>query len=319
MKKGRRVAAERSGRTTAAGRIAGDAAAQEMTGRIAGAKPPPGRRASKTVDRPVAGEPRRGVSTLLAVDVGNTQTVVGVLQGKRVCDLFRITSVVPRTGDELLPTVERLVEPWLDALRASRRAVVGSVVPPLTPAWAGLVRRLLGCEPLVASAETAGGLTIDILDPMSIGVDRIANAVAVAELYRLPAIVVDLGTATTFDVILPGPRYVGGAIAPGPTTSAEELFRRAARLAKVELQAPRRAVGRSTEECIQSGVYWGTIGQIDGLVQRLARERRIRPFVLATGGLAELFAGGSKTIRAVDPALTLQGLRLMEERARSAG
>jgi type III pantothenate kinase len=117
-------------------------------------------------------------------------------------------------------------------------------------------------------------------------------------------------------VVLPGPRYVGGAIAPGPTTSAEELYRRAARLAKVELRAPRHAVGRSTEEAIQSGVYYGSIGQIDGLVRRLAQELRIRPFVIATGGLADLLAAGSKTIRRVDPALTLHGLRIMEERAR---
>jgi type III pantothenate kinase len=256
--------------------------------------------------------------TLLAIDVGNTQTVIGVLQGERVCDLFRVTST-QRTGDELFPIVERLVAPWRDALAASGRAVVGSVVPSLTPAWEGMARRLLGRAPLVASAESAAGLRIDLVDPASVGVDRIANAVAVAALYRLPAIVVDLGTATTFDVVLRGPRYVGGAIAPGPATSAEELFRRAARLAKVELRPPRHAVGRTTEECIQSGVYYGTCGLIDGLVRRLARERKIRPFVLATGGLAELFAAGSETIEQVDPALTLHGLRLIEARARRRG
>jgi type III pantothenate kinase len=270
----------------------------------------PRAKAPRTAGKRTSPEPP--AETILAIDVGNTQTVIGVLEGERVCDLFRVTSGTPRTGDELLPIVERLVAPWSTALAASGRAVVGSVVPSLTPAWAGMVKRLLGRAPLIASAESAAGLRIDLLDPASIGVDRIANAVAVAALYRLPAIVVDLGTATTFDVVLPGPRYAGGAIAPGPATSAEELFRRAARLARVELKPPRRAVGRTTEECIQSGVYWGTCGQIDGLVRRLAQERRIRPFVLATGGLAELFAAGAETIDAVDPALTLQGLRLME-------
>jgi type III pantothenate kinase len=251
----------------------------------------------------------------LAIDVGNTQTVLGVFSDGELRDLFRLSSGIARTGDELFPVVERLVAPYREELVRSGRGVIGSVVPPMTPAWEGLILRLLGRRPVIASAESARGLRIDLKDPSALGVDRICNAVAVAELYRLPAIVVDLGTATTFDVVLSGPRYVGGAIAPGILTSAEELFRRAARLAKVELRRPARAVGHNTEESIQSGVFFGAVGQIDGLVERLRRELRIRPFVIATGGLAEAVAADSATIEAVDPALTLHGLRILGDRA----
>jgi type III pantothenate kinase len=255
---------------------------------------------------------------MLAVDVGNTQTVIGVLEGEKVLDLFRVTSGVPRTGDELFPIVERLVAPWELSLHASGRAVVGSVVPALTSGWEKLLERLLGRVPYLASSVGPYGLKVMVRDPTAVGVDRIANAVAAAAFHRLPAIVVDLGTATTFDVVVPGPRYLGGAIAPGVLTSADELFRRAARLARVELRRPARAVGRSTEESIQSGVYFGAVAQIDGLVRRLRREVGGKVFVLATGGLAEVVAADSQTINRVEPALTLQGLRLMEERARAA-
>ena len=254
----------------------------------------------------------------LAIDIGNSQTVVGVLEGETVRDLFRLTSGLARTGDELLPIVERLLAPYSDGLSAARRVVIGAVVPAQTPPWEQLVRRLLGVEPFVATVEETRGLTVDVPDPSSVGIDRIANAVAVAARHRLPAIVVDLGTATTFDVVLAGPRYVGGAIAPGIATSAEELFRRAARLAKVDFQRPPSVVGRTTEECIQSGVYFGAIGQIDGLVERICAEIGGTPFVLATGGLAGVIGRDSRTIVEIDPALTLHGLRIMEERTRGA-
>jgi type III pantothenate kinase len=145
----------------------------------------------------------------------------------------------------------------------------------------------------------------------------VANAVAAAELYGVPALVVDLGTTTNFDVVLPGPRYVGGAIAPGLVSSAEELFRRGARLPKVEIRRPERALGRTTTECLQAGVYFGAVGQIDGLVRRILAEIPGTAIVIATGGLAETILQDSETIQKVDPALTLKGLRILEERARS--
>jgi len=253
----------------------------------------------------------RDAELLLAVDVGNTQVALGIFEGAELREQFRLSSQVPRTGDDLWPVVDRLVAPYREGLARSGRCVIGSVVPAQTTAWEGLSERLLGRPAHVATASSVRGLRLDVKEPWSIGIDRIANSVAVSQLYRLPAIVVDLGTATTFDVILPGPRYVGGAIAPGIITSAEDLFRRAARLAKVEILRPESALGRTTEECIQSGVFFGAVGQIDGMVRRLSRELSIRPLVLATGGLAEAVAADSSTIRKVDAALTLQGLRIL--------
>jgi type III pantothenate kinase len=229
---------------------------------------------------------------------------------------FRITSAIPRSADELFPLLERLAAPFLQGPDGAGRAVIGSVVPSLTEAYREVCRTLLGREPWIVSAGAVRGLRIEVPDPESVGADRVANAVAAAALHRVPAVVVDLGTATNFDVVLPGPRYVGGVIAPGVTSSAEELFRRGARLPKVEIVRPRRALGRTTTECIQSGVYFGAVEQIDGIVRRLRRELAIRPRVIATGGLAESIAEDSRAIQVVDPALTLHGLRILEQRMR---
>ncbi|MFB3909390.1 MAG: type III pantothenate kinase [Candidatus Eisenbacteria bacterium] len=254
--------------------------------------------------------------TLLAVDIGNTQVVAGVLRGAELLGLFRLTSQVARTADELVATLEPLLLPHLPELRMSRRVAIASVVPALTGAYEEYAMRRLGARPLLVSARLPRlPIRIDVPDPTSVGADRIANAVAAAALYPLPVIVVDLGTATTFDVVLPGARYVGGVIAPGVWTSAEELFRRGARLAKVELRVPERVVGRTTEASVQSGVLYGAAGQIDGILARISKELSIRPRVVATGGLAPLIAMVSKSLTTVDPGLTLQGLRILEERS----
>lgn len=253
---------------------------------------------------------------LLAVDIGNTQVVVGILKGGELQAFWRLTSQLTRTSDDLIPLLEPLLRPHLDRLRRSRRVVIASVVPALTHAYEEFSLAYLGARPVLVSSRLPLGLAIAVPDPASVGADRIANAVAAADRYPLPAVVVDLGTATTFDVVLPGPRYAGGVIAPGIMTSAEELFRRGARLAKVELRAPAKAIGRTTEESIQSGVLFGAAGQIDGVVARIRSELKRQPTVIATGGLAELIAPVTRTLRIVDPALTLRGLALIEERAR---
>jgi type III pantothenate kinase len=195
-------------------------------------------------------------------------------------------------------------------------AVLSSVVPSLTPAWTEALERLCGAPVLEVSAATAKGLEIRYPDPAGIGPDRLANAIAVTALYGTPAIVVDLGTATTFDCISEDGAYLGGIIAPGLGTAAEELFRRAARLSRVALRRPERAVARSTAEAIRAGVLWGHAGQVDALVRRLALEMEGTPHVIATGGWAAIVAPECETINRVDEALTLRGMRVLWERAR---
>jgi type III pantothenate kinase len=254
---------------------------------------------------------------VLAIDIGNSHTSLGVFLDGEIAAAHRLSSGATRTADEMLPVVSFLLAPHRDRLRGSGRAVIASVVPSLTEVYEGVVRALLGAEPLLVRPGMIRGIEIAVPDPDSVGSDRIANAVAAATLYGAPALVVDLGTTTNFDVVLSGPRYVGGAIAPGLVSSAEELFRRGARLPKVEIRRPARALGRTTTECLQSGVYFGAVGQIDGLVRRILGELEGPATVIATGGLAEAIARDSQTIHHVDPALTLQGLRLLEERGRS--
>ncbi|MCA9728070.1 MAG: type III pantothenate kinase [Candidatus Eisenbacteria bacterium] len=263
-----------------------------------------------------AARPTGRASDVLAIDVGNSHTSLGVFARAKLSAQFRLSSDAARTADELVPVVAHLLEPYHARIQRSRRVVMASVVPSLTAVYEEVVRKLFAITPVVVRASMMRGISLDVPDPDSVGADRVANAVAAAELYGTPAIVVDLGTTTNFDVVLPGPRYVGGAIAPGLVTSAEELFRRGARLPKVEIRRPERAVGRTTTECLQSGVYFGAVGQIDGLLGRIAQEVPGDPVIIATGGLAETVARDSTMIGRSDPALTLQGLRILEGRAR---
>lgn len=245
---------------------------------------------------------------LLAVDVGNSDTVVGLFIGPELTGFWRFTSR-PETADELSLRLEALsrAHRWPRSLGA----VLCSVAPALTLPWAGALGRLAGDPPVEVSASTAHGLPIRYHDRTAVGADRIANAVAARALYGTPAIVVDLGTATTFDCISRDGAYLGGAIAPGVATSAGELFRRASRLPRVELRRPVRALGRTTEESLQAGVLWGAAGQVDALVRRLALEMKGTPTVIATGGLASTVVPECETINRVDEALTLKGMRLI--------
>lgn len=255
---------------------------------------------------------------LLAIDVGNTHTVLGILDGGKLAAMWRVSSGIGRTADEIGAVVYVLCRDYLAELRRSRRVCICSVVPAVTSEYEVMAQRLFSSRAFVVSSEARTGVRIEFPDPSSIGADRIANAVAVAD-GPLPAIVVDMGTATTFDVVRPGPRYVGGIIAPGIRTSADELFRRAARLAKVEIRKPRRTIGRTTEESIQSGVYYGAVASIDGIVRRLVTELRGSARVIATGGLAPLVAEDSETIEEVDEGLTLRGLLRIDELNRVTG
>lgn len=250
---------------------------------------------------------RPHLEAVLAVDVGNTNTVLGVFRRGRLGEYWRIASRPSATGDDLLTVLEPLLRKDLADLASSRSVVVGSVVPALTREYEAAMKRLLGAVPLVADYRLRLGIRLDVVDPSSVGPDRIANAVAAVERGRLPAIVVDLGTATTFDVVDAKGRYLGGAIAPGVAVSTENLFRSAARLSKVEFKKPERFIGRTTEESLQSGLFYGAAGQIDAVVRGIRKELGGKAYVVATGGLASLLAEGSKTIQSVDPALTLKG------------
>jgi type III pantothenate kinase len=267
---------------------------------------------------------------LLAIDIGNTEVTLGLFEAKRIVRSYRVSSETRRTADEAALLL-RQVAPELTGTngaaeavkkaKGSRRAtarehdcIIASVVPPQTAIFADAVRQLLGKTPHVVTAASAPWVPIDYRDPGAVGADRIANAVGAIERHGKPAIVVDFGTATTFDVISREGRYLGGVISPGILTAAENLVRRAARLGAFEIKAPRRVIGRSTEESLQSGLLYGAVGQVDSIVKRIAAEARIRPVVVATGGLAKAIAPHSTTIRKVDPNLTLHGLRLIFER-----
>ena len=249
---------------------------------------------------------------LLAVDVGNSETVVGLFRGKDTVHFWRLTSE-RATPDEVSLQLERLLRRDNAGTGKGMGAVVCSVAPSLTIPWVRAMETLTGRPPLEVSAATAQGLTIRYLDPASVGADRIANAIAARAIYGTPAIVVDLGTATTFDCVSKQGAYVGGVIVPGVMTAAEELFRRAGRIPRVELRRPVRAMGRTTEEALQAGMIWGTAGQVDALVRRLAIEMKGTPHVIATGGLAKVIAPECETINGVDEALTLKGMRLIWE------
>jgi type III pantothenate kinase len=237
--------------------------------------------------------------------------VVGLLRRREVLRFWRLTSG-RLTADEVRLQLEALLRDAGDGVEAPG-AVLCSVAPALTLAWAKALERVAGAAPVEVSARTARSLPIRYHDHSAVGADRIANAVAARGFYGTPAIVVDLGTATTFDCVSQQGAYLGGAIAPGVVTSAEELFRRAARLPRVELRRPERALGRATEESLQSGVLYGHAGQVDALVRRLALEMKGTPHVIATGGLAEVIAPECETVNVVDETLTLRGMALLWE------
>jgi len=255
---------------------------------------------------------------ILAIDVGNTHTVIGVFDDGSLQSHWRLATERHKTEDEYGLEVLHMLEYAGIKYQEITGVAIASVVPPLTPVFERVARCYLRCPALVVGPGVKTGINIRYEHPKDVGPDRIANAVAAHEKYGGPVIVVDFGTATTLDVISRDGEYLGGAIAPGILTATEALFERTARLPRIELQRPPSAIGRSTVTSMQAGIVFGFAGQVDELVRRISRELGGKPYVVATGGLAGLVAPESKTIQTVDPYLTLEGIYLVYQRNTAA-
>ncbi len=251
---------------------------------------------------------------VVLIDAGNTNTVFGVYRGDELVEHLRLSTDRERTADEygaqLLPLFARLD---LD-LGETDSVMISSVVPPINLTMEILAREYFRAPAIFIELGVETGMPICYDNPAEVGADRIVNSVAAVELYGAPVVVVDFGTATTFDVVNSAGEYVGGIITPGIGISAEALFSRASRLYRVDVRKPRTLVGSNTSDAMQSGIYYGFVGQVDGILRRLHQEMPDLEKVVATGGLAELIAEGSEYIDEVNQMLTLVGLKLIHDR-----
>lgn len=257
---------------------------------------------------------------LLAIDIGNTNIVLGVFNGERLTESWRLVTIRERTSDELGIFVTQLFERSAIPLSSVRGLILSSVVPPLTRTMEEMCVKYFGRKPVTVDAGVNTGMPV-LYEPASdVGADRVVNGVAAYEKFgrqeQTPIIVVDFGTATTFDAISKRGEYLGGVICPGVGISADALFQRAARLPRVDVRKPPTVIGRTTVTSMQSGLFFGYVAMVDGIVTRMRGELEEgrRAFCVATGGMAEVIAGETGAIQRVEPDLTLQGLRIIWER-----
>ncbi len=248
---------------------------------------------------------------LLAVDIGNTSIAFGVFENEKLRATWRIATVIHRMADEYAVLLLNLLRHQGLDTSDIKEVALCSVVPPLTATFEELFQRYFNISPLVVVAGVKTGVRIHVDNPREVGADRIVDAAAAHYLYRGPVIVVDLGTATTFDTVSKEGDYLGGAIAPGISTAAEALFTRTAMLPRVELVRPKRAIGTNTIAAMQSGIIFGYVGLVEGVVARIQQELGEKAKVVATGGYAGLIAKETTVIDEVNPDLTLVGLRLI--------
>jgi len=248
---------------------------------------------------------------LLTVDVGNTNTTIGIFDGSKLKATWRVATGVHRMPDEYASLMLHLFEHEGIAVSQITDAILCSVVPPVAGVFEEMCRRYLKVTPVLVEAGIKTGVRISMDNPREVGADRIVNAVAAHQLYGGAVIVIDLGTATTFDAVSKEGDYLGGAIAPGIAIATEALFSRTAVLPRVELSHPNRAIGRNTVAAMQSGIVFGYAGLIEGIVTRIKQELGDKAKVVATGGYAELLARETPAIDEVNPDLTLIGLRLI--------
>jgi type III pantothenate kinase len=253
---------------------------------------------------------------LLAIDVGNTNTVLGVFDGSKLRHHWRVETSHSRTSDEYGILVRQLFAVSSVDPAGVRAVAVSSVVPPMAFTLEQMSARYFGVKPLFVGPGVKTGMPILYENPREVGADRVVNAVAAWEKWRTALVVVDFGTATTFDAVSPRGEYLGGAICPGITISMEALFRAASKLPRVEFARPPHVIGKNTVASMQAGLVYGYVGLVDGICTRMKEELGHEVKVVATGGLAPLVAGISATISEVDEHLTLDGLRIIHERNR---
>jgi type III pantothenate kinase len=253
---------------------------------------------------------------LLALDVGNTNVVGGLYDGRHLVTQWRVSTTPQRTADELHVLWDGLLRTRNLTLSAVDGACLASVVPSLTGSYRELAEQRIGVPTVVISNQIDLGIGIDTDNPPEVGADRLMNALAARERYGAPAVVADFGTSTNFDVVGPTGDFVGGVIAPGMAASVEALVARTAQLHRIALQRPPHAIGRNTTASMQSGAFFGYVGLVEGILERILAELGGRATVVATGGLAGIIVPETKLIEHVDPDLTLEGIRLVWERHR---
>lgn len=255
---------------------------------------------------------------LLAVDVGNTHTVLGVYEGAKLLRDWRMASASNRTADETWLTIKSFCADAGIAPGAVTGVGISSVVPDLTDVFETLARKYFNVEPVTVSSSLDLGMKVLYADPTAVGADRLCNAIAGFRKYGGPLIIIDFGTATTFDVVSAGGEYLGGVITLGLESTAAELHRRAAKLPKIELRFPAAVIGRETAASMQAGVMFGTVDAVEGAIRRISSELGQKARVIATGGLAGIIARHTTAIEACEPSLVLDGIRMIYERVKKS-
>ena len=251
---------------------------------------------------------------LLAIDIGNTQIAAGLIDNDELVAHWRLSSIYDRTEDETWILMRSICSAHGFDIEKTDGVAISSVVPGMTPTFEKMTVKYLKSQPLVVSQDIDMGIKILYDNPASVGADRLVNAVAGYEKYGGPLVIVDLGTATTFDIITRNGEYLGGIIAPGIEMSANILHQRAAKLPRVELKFPATIIGRSTEASMQSGLMFGAVEMISGMIKRINSELNEETKVIATGGLARLLIGRLDSVEIIEPFLTLQGLNIIYKR-----
>lgn len=251
---------------------------------------------------------------MLAIDIGNTHTVVGIYNGTKLLGHWRVTSFVTRTEDEFGMLVKQFCDDAHIPLKKITSIGISSVVPNLTEVCVHMSEKYFKLHPVVISSDLDLGIKVLYDDPRAVGADRLCNAVAGYAKYKGPIVIVDFGTATTFDVVSKQGEYLGGVIMAGIETASAELHRRAAKLPKIDLKFPEKIIGRNTVESMQAGIMYGALDSMETMVRRISKELDDYPTVIATGGFSELMKKQSKVINKHEPTLVLDGIRIIAER-----